>query len=133
MFFLVNFFCLKYFTSTSGRKRRGSDFVSLKHLTLRTEKVFQYSGLKECERIFPKKLTEYLEKFDLLSVSFTVFFCFRSTSDIMIVLSDRIGKVLNISTTSLICHMSDVSSTFDTVQRLVFLHWLRSYNISVHF
>lgn len=117
MFFLVNFFYLKYFTSTSGRKRRGSDFVSLKHLTLRTEKVFQYSGLKECERIFPKKLTEYLEKFDLLSVSFTVFFLFslRSTSDIMIVLSDRIGKVLNISTTSLICHMSDVSSTFDTV------------------
>ena len=84
---------------------------------------------KVFETLLKDRLVDHLEKCDLFSDFQYNFRSFRSTADLLTVISDRIARVFNRSGATRAVAL-DISKAFDRVWHAGLLHKLRSYGIS---
>ena len=84
---------------------------------------------KVFETLLKDRLVDHLEKCDLFSDFQYNFRSFRSTADLLTVISDRIARVFNRSGATRAVAF-DISKTFHRVWQAGLLHKLKSYRIS---
>ena len=86
-------------------------------------------GSKVFEKLVNNRAVVHLQKCDLFSYFQDGFRFSRSTADLLIVVSDRIGRAYNRSGATRAVAL-DISKAFDRVWHAGLLHKLKSYGIS---
>ena len=86
--------------------------------------------IKVFEKLVNNRIVDHLEKFGLFSDFRYLFRSFRSTGDLLTVVSDKIAGASTRSMATRAVTL-DISKAFDRVWYAALLHKLRSYGISV--
>ena len=84
---------------------------------------------KVFEKLVNNQIVDHLQKYGLSSHFQYGFRSFRSTADLLTVVSDRIARAFNRSGATRVVEL-DISKAFDRVWHAGFLHNLKSYGIS---